>query len=440
MTLALSVYLRANVPNKVVACFAETGQTDKIVLYSKKVGYSPDYTSLLQHIMRTNPDKGAEFATQLVNDESGPLVDIDRVVDIFMSQNMIQPATSFLLDALKDNKPEQGHLQTRLLEMNLVHAPQVADAILGNEMFTHYDRPRIANLCERAGLLQRALEHYEDIADIKRAIVHTNALQADWLVTYFSKLTTEQSISCMQEMLRVNIRQNLQVVVQIATKYSDILGPIKLIEMFESFKSFEGLYYYLGSVVNLSQDPEVHFKYIQAATRTGQIREVERICRESNFYNPEKVKNFLKEAKLQDQLPLIIVCDRFDFVHDLVLYLYQNGLVKFIEVYVQQVNSARAPQVIGGLLDVDCDETTIKGLLASITGNFPIDELVQEVESRNRLKLILPWLESRMQSGSQDPAVHNAIAKIYIDSNNNPEQFLKENNVSGLLDVCMVLY
>ena len=114
-----------------------------------------------------------------------------------MSQNMIQPATSFLLDALKDNKPEQGPLQTRLLELNLVHAPQVADAILGNEMFTHYDRPRIANLCEKAGLLQRvgfplrmymftflntfnqALEHYEDLADIKRAIVHTTVLQPE---------------------------------------------------------------------------------------------------------------------------------------------------------------------------------------------------------------------------------------------------------------------
>lgn len=155
MTLALSVYLRANVPNKVVACFAETGQMDKIVLYSKKVGYQPDYVALLQHVMRTNPEKGAEFAAQLANDEGGPLVDIERVVDIFMSQNMIQPATSFLLDALKDNKPEQGHLQTRLLELNLVHAPQVADAILGNEMFSHYDRPRIANLCEKAGLLQR---------------------------------------------------------------------------------------------------------------------------------------------------------------------------------------------------------------------------------------------------------------------------------------------
>jgi clathrin heavy chain len=74
-----------------------------------------------------------------------------------------------------------------------------------------------------------------------------------WLVNYFSRLTTtEQSMICLQEMLRVNIRQSLQVVIQIATKYSDILGPIKLIEMFESFKTFEGLYYYLGSIVNLS--------------------------------------------------------------------------------------------------------------------------------------------------------------------------------------------
>ena len=190
-----------------------------------------------------------------------------------------------------------------------------------------------------------------------------------------------------------------------------------------------GLYYYLGSVVNVSEDPEVHFKYIQAATRTGQIREVERVCRESNYYNPEKVKNFLKEARLSDQLPLIIVCDRFDFVHDLVLYLYQNGLTNFIEIYVQRVNSERTPQVIGGLLDVDCDEAVIKNLLASVTGTFPIDQLVDEVEKRNRLKLLLPWLNSKVEQGSTDHEVYNAIAKISIDSNNNPEAFLKENNL-----------
>ena len=206
--------------------------------------------------------------------------------------------------------------------------------------------------------------------------------------------------------------------------------PFHRLRYLSNFDVPSGLYYYLGSVVNLSEDQEVHFKYIQAATRTGQIREVERICRESNHYNPEKVKNFLKEAKMADQLPLIIVCDRFNMVHDLVLYLYQNNLTSFIEVYVQQVNSARTPQVVGGLLDVDCDETTIKNLLNSVTGTFPIDELVDEVEKRNRLKLILPWLESRIQQGQTDPAIYNAVAKIAIDSNNNPEAFLKENNVS----------
>lgn len=52
-------------------------------------------------------------------------------------------------------------------------APQVADAILGNAMFTHYDRAHVAQLCEKAGLLQRALEHYTDLYDIKRAVVST---------------------------------------------------------------------------------------------------------------------------------------------------------------------------------------------------------------------------------------------------------------------------
>ena len=38
---------------------------------------------------------------------------------------MVQQCTSFLLDALKNNRPNEGPLQTRLLEMNLMTAPQV---------------------------------------------------------------------------------------------------------------------------------------------------------------------------------------------------------------------------------------------------------------------------------------------------------------------------
>lgn len=48
-----------------------------------------------------------------------------QIVDVFMEVNMVQQCTKFLLEALKNNKPEQGALQTRLLEMNLMTAPQV---------------------------------------------------------------------------------------------------------------------------------------------------------------------------------------------------------------------------------------------------------------------------------------------------------------------------
>ncbi|CAH1163332.1 unnamed protein product [Phaedon cochleariae] len=415
-TLALSV----------IQSFAETGQFQKIVFYAKKVSYTPDYIFLLRQVMRTNPDQGAAFASMLVADEE-PLADINQIVDIFMEQNMVQQCTAFLLDALKNNRPTEGNLQTRLLEMNLMSAPQVADAILGNNMFTHYDRAHIAQLCEKSGLLQRALEHYTDLYDIKRAVVHTHLLPADWLVNFFGTLSVEDSLECLKAMLTANIRQNLQICVQIATKYHEQLTTKALIDLFESFKSYEGLFYFLGSIVNFSQDEEVHFKYIQAACKTGQIKEVERICRESNCYNPERVKNFLKEAKLTDQLPLIIVCDRFDFVHDLVLYLYRNSLQKYIEIYVQKVNPSRLPVVVGGLLDVDCSEDIIKNLILVVRGQFSTDELVEEVEKRNRLKLLLPWLESRVHEGCVEPATHNALAKIYIDSNNNAERFLKEN-------------
>ncbi|XP_065571260.1 clathrin heavy chain 1-like [Artemia franciscana] len=425
-TLALSVYLRANVPMKVIQCFAETGQYQKIVLYAKKVGYTPDYVFLLRSVMRANPEQGLAFAQMLVQDEE-PLADVSQVVDIFLENNLIPQCTAFLLEALKNNRPTEGPLQTRLLEINLLSAPQVADAILGNNMFTHYDRPHIAQLCEKAGLLQRALEHYSDLYDIKRAVVHTHLLNPDWLLNYFGTLSVEDSLECLKAMLTANIRQNLQICVQISTKYYEQLGTNALIELFESFKSFEGLFYFLGSIVNFSQDPEVHFKYIQAACKTGQIKEVERICRESNCYNAERVKNFLKEAKLTDQLPLIIVCDRFDFVHDLVLYLYRNNLQKYIEIYVQKVNPSRLPVVVGGLLDVDCSEDIIKNLIFVVRGQFSTDELVAEVEKRNRMKLLLPWLEARVHEGSVEPATHNALAKIYIDCNNNPERFLKEN-------------
>ena len=227
-----------------------------------------------------NPEKGAEFATSLAR-EDPDLIDIDRTVDIFQSQGMVQQATAFLLDVLSANKPEQGHLQTRLLETNLMNAPQVADAILGNEMFSYYDKQRIAQLCENAGLMTRALEHYEDPASIKRCIVQTDKIPEEFLINFFGRLTVDLGLECLDEMMKVNIRQNLQAVINIAKKYSDLFGPTRIIDLLEKYRTAEGLYFYLGGIVNISEDKDVTFKYIEAATRMNQLQEVERVCRES---------------------------------------------------------------------------------------------------------------------------------------------------------------
>lgn len=213
-TLALSVYLRANVPDKVIQCFVETGQFQKIVLYAKKVGYTPDYVYILRSAMRVNPESGAQFASMLVGDNE-PLADITQIVDVFMEQNMVQQCTAFLLDALKNNRPTEGPLQTRLLEMNLMAAPQVADAIMENQLFSHYERLHIATLCEKAGQLQRALELYTDLYDIKSAVVHTHLLDAELLVNFFGTLSVEVSLECFKAMLEANIKQNVQVCIQV---------------------------------------------------------------------------------------------------------------------------------------------------------------------------------------------------------------------------------
>ncbi|MBA0841725.1 hypothetical protein Goarm_004208, partial [Gossypium armourianum] len=175
------------------------------------------------------------------------------------------------------------------------------------------------------------------------------------------------------------------------------------------------------------EDPDIHFKYIEAAAKTGQIKEVERVTRESNFYDAEKTKNFLMEAKLPDARPLINVCDRFGFVPDLTHYLYTNNMLRYIEGYVQKVNPGNAPLVVGQLLDDECPEDFIKGLILSVRSLLPVEPLVEECEKRNRLRLLTQFLEHLVSEGSQDVHVHNALGKIIIDSNNNPEHFLTTN-------------
>lgn len=425
---ALSIYVRAQCHQKVINCFVEQGQYEQIVQYVKKVGFQADYTQLLRGMIQVNPEGAANFAKSLLGgDDGSTLINLDNVIQVFMESNQLQATTSILLDALKNNDPAQGHLQTKLLVMNLQQAPKVAEAILQMNLFTHYDRATVGTLCEKAGLMQYALEHYSDMNDIKKVLLSAHMMSPEFLVGYFGRLPPEVALECLHDLLRHN-RQNVQLVTQVAIKYHEAMGAVKLVEMFESFGSNDGTFWFLGAILAQSQDPEIHFKYIQAASRVGNMQEVERVCRESTCYNPLQVKDFLKESKLADPRPLIYVCDLHNFVAELSEYLYKNNLMKYIEVYVTKVNPTNCPTVVGTLIDLDCSEDFIKTLLQNVRAQCPVQPLTEEVEKRNRLRLLLPWLEARVAEGNQDPFLHNAIAKIYIDTNRDPESFLKNNS------------
>ena len=150
--------------------------------------------------------------------------------------------------------------------------------------------------------------------------------------------------------------------------------------------------------------------------------------RESQYYPAEKVKDFLKqETKLVDPRPLINVCDKHDMVEELTQYLHGKNMMKYIEVYVQKVNPFRTPQVVGALIDAGCEESQIRSLVMSVRNMCPVEPLVAACVKRNRLRFLLPWLEARLDEGEQDPALHNALAMIYIDTNQSPEKFLEQN-------------
>jgi len=295
-----------------------------------------------------------------------------------------------------------------------------------NGILTHYDRAHVGKLCERAGMWQRAAEHYTDINDIKRVFKNSHQMNPEFVVTYFGKLNREQSIALLKDMMSRG-PSNMQVCVEVAKKYHDELGSEDLVKVFENAKATEGLYYYLGAVVNFSEDPIVHFKYIQSACMLGQFKEAERVCRDSNIYDADEVKTYLKNAKLPDPRPLIHVCDRYDFVDELTDYLYLNSLLQYIEVYVTKVSPAKTPQVVGKLFDLGANEDFTKRILMAVGTACPVEEMVEVAETRNRLRMLQPWLEARVATGSTEAGTHNALGKIYIQLNKDPKAFLTNN-------------
>jgi hypothetical protein len=118
-------------------------------------------------------------------------------------------------------------------------------------------------------------------------------------------------------------------------------------------------------------------------------------------------------------------------------------------------STLRTSQVVGGLLDIHCDETMVKGLLVSATGNFPTDELVHEVEqthtSRLKIRPTSPKsLKSRIVLESMTTLFASSkwLANLFVsreliqswcmrvhDRLRDMEDFLSMTNIADVLEV-----
>lgn len=156
--LALNIYQQSGSPEKVIQGLIETNQLDKIMPYCEQQGHLPDWIKIMRQIVPINPQAAVGLAKMVTNRDAGPpKANIDQIVNVFLEFNRLQELTAFLLEALKTNRPDEGHLQTKVLEINLTTAPNVADGIFKLNIFSQYDREKIAKMCEQVGLYGRAL-------------------------------------------------------------------------------------------------------------------------------------------------------------------------------------------------------------------------------------------------------------------------------------------
>ena len=215
------------------------------------------------------------------------------------------------------------------------------------------------------------------------------------MIEFFNKLSEDDCLMCMNNLMRAN-RQNATLVAEIGVKYASKIDTKKSIQVLEQFGTNEGLLLFLCNVLPQTDDPDIYFKYIEACARLGNFKEVERVIKETTFYDPKRVKDFLMEGKFADPRPLIYLCDMHGYIEDLTRHLYTTKQLKCIEIYLFKVNSNATPKVLGALLDLDCDEVYIKQLLNSIRV-CPIPELVEEFENRGKLRMLTNWLEARYE-------------------------------------------
>ena len=425
--LAERIYTQVN-SNKAVQLKIERGEIDSVI----GMANPEELLNQLKTMIRNDPQGALSFAKALTKSNK---ISFNAAAEIFLNANALNELTSYSLDYMP-NTPDNSNWQTLIVELNLKSNPSVAETIFQTGKFTHFNKQRIAPLCEQKGLYLRALENYQDVKDIKRILLN-NAMMIppEYLKTYLTNnLAAEHIPSVLSDIIK--FQRNVKLAVDVAQATYKKVGIKDLVDVFEAANSYDAIFYFLGPLLDQTKDSKVYHKYIEACIKCNQLAEVEKVIQNcEGYYEPEKVLDMLLTAKLSDPKALIVLCDKNGYIKEMTRYLWDNNFNAYIEIYVIRVNPSNAGTVLGCLMDVGAEESYIRQLLITIGNNCQVDVLVNEFVQRNRLRLLETWLEQRAAEGNNSMQVHNALAKLAIDFDKSPERFLEENRYYDVKEI-----
>jgi len=416
---AIKIYEKAGCANKVSMAKMDKGDFSALQNVTTLEGLN-----MVRNAIATNAANAVSLATSLT--KAGK-VSSHQVCEILQTNNKPQELTRYFVDNMNGDSPNDSQWQTLVFEINLRTNTPFAATLFSSGKYTHYNKEKLAPICEQHGLLQQALECYSDIKDIRRIILNTQFFQADYLTSFLGRLPAEQCLVCLQDLLKHN-RNNLALVSQVASTNFQKLGVAPVVEIFKTVGAFDGIYMFLGQLLQNTQDHEIYFRYIEAALKCNAFADVERVIKEApNCYDAEKVKELLISQKLHNPKPLIYLCDANGYIEELTKYLWSNQFQQYIDIYILKVNPNASPRVLGCLIDLEAEESYVKQILNSLRGQCPVEEVIAQFQKRNKIRLLENWLEARVVEGSQSPGVHNAMVRLAIDTDKDPHKWLTEN-------------
>ncbi|KAK7360582.1 hypothetical protein VNO77_02589 [Canavalia gladiata] len=197
------------------------------------------------------------------------------ITDLFLQRNLIHDATAILLDVLKPNLPKHGFLQTKVLEINLVTFPNVANAILAKGMFSHYDCPRVAQLY---------LTHY----------LYTNNMHR-YIEGYVQKVAKVQvGEGLVSDAIKSFIRAD------------DATHFLEVIKAVEDANVYHDLVKYILMVRKNAKEPKVDNELIYAYFKIDRLGKIEEFILMPNVANLPNVGDRLYDEALYEAAKIIL--------------------------------------------------------------------------------------------------------------------------------------